>query len=98
MFSGKVIARLKKAHYGLDALPETVSSPQCATRPYIAAMPIEKATLDDLAFAIIAADQECTVVLDRVSALKRLYRLGREAGGVGTDPAVATTLKAGAQK
>jgi hypothetical protein len=63
MFSGNALARLKKTHYGLDALPETVSSPQHATRPTIAAMPIEKATLDDLAFAIIAADQECTVVL-----------------------------------
>ena len=53
--------------------------------------PIEKATLDDLAFAIIAADQECTAVLDRVSALTRL---GREAGGLGADPAIATALTA----
>ncbi len=98
MFCGNALARLKKTHYGLVALPETVSSPQHATRPTIAAMPIEKVTLDDLAFAIIAADQECTVVLDRLSALKRLYRLGREAGGVGTDPVVATALKAEAPK
>lgn len=98
MLFPNALARLKKAHYGLDALPETLSSAKHAMRPAAAAVPVEKATLDDLAFAIIAADQECTAVLDRVSALKRLYRLGREAGGLGADPVVAAALKAEAEQ
>jgi len=39
-----------------------------------------KPTLDDIAFAIIAADLECSAVIRRFSLLKRLYELGRKAG------------------
>jgi hypothetical protein len=52
-----------------------------------------QATVDDIAFAIVAAERESSAALGRASALKRLHNLAREAGAIGTDRAAATALK-----
>ncbi len=49
--------------------------------------------LDDIAFAIVAAERESSAALGRASALKRLHNLAREAGAIGTDRAAAAALK-----
>ena len=62
-------------------------------REEIAAKPIEAVTLDDLAFAMGALDDEFTVLSDRMHALRKLYALGRKAGGFGADNAVDLAIK-----
>ena len=92
MFFANALARLKKAHYGLGDLPDALCFPKHSGRPVEPPVLITKATLDEIAFAIVAVDQECSAVIRRSSSLKRLYELGRKAGAIGTDPAVAAAL------
>ena len=92
MFFANALARLKKAHYGLEDLPDALCFSKLAGRPVEPPVLITKATLDDIAFAIVAADLECSAVIRLSSSLNRLYELGRKAGAVGTDPAVAAAL------
>ena len=49
------IARLRKSHYALDELPETVSFPKHPSEPAREPLPVMEATVDDIAFAIVAA-------------------------------------------
>lgn len=87
------LTRLRKAHYILGDLPETITFPQQPGRDTGGAMPVAEATIDDIAFAIIAAEQESSAAYGRVAALQRLYKLARKAGGIGTDRAVVAALK-----
>ena len=52
------LTRLRKAHYILGDLPETITFPQQPGRDTGGLMPVAEATIDDIAFAIIAAEQE----------------------------------------
>ena len=90
------ITRLRKSHYALDELPETVSFPKHPSEPAKEPLPVMEATVDDIAFAIVAADQESIAASNRASALKRLYKMAREAGAIGIDPAVKSALKGSA--
>jgi hypothetical protein len=83
------ITRLRKSHYALDELPETVSFPKHPSEP----LSVMEATVDDIAFAIVAAERESSAALGRASALKCLHNLAREAGAIGTDRAAAAASK-----
>jgi len=87
------ITRLRKAHYVLEDLPDTIAIQPLAGEPTQQPLAVVEATVDDIAFAIVAAERECSAVLGRVSALQRLYKLAREAGCIGTDCAAAAVLK-----
>lgn len=92
MFAASKLTTLRKSHYGLDALPASI----CVLAPdrlASAVRPIEKATLDEVAFAIIKAEQDYNAAGDRLFSLRKLYNLAREAGGVGSGCAVDTALK-----
>lgn len=90
------IARLRKAHYALEDLPDAVTIPKHPARESDDPLPLEAATVDDIAFAVVAADQESIAASNRASALKRLYKMAREAGAIGIDPAVKSALKGSA--
>ena len=87
------ITRLRKMHYVLEDLPETLTFPQHPGRESGASMPVAEATVDDIAFAIVAVEQESSAAYRRGAALQRLYKLAREAGCIGTERAVAAVLK-----
>jgi len=87
------ITRLRKSHYALEDLPETIAFPQHPSHETQEPMLVVDATIDDIAFAIVAAEQESSAAYRRSSALQRLYKIAREAGAVGTDCAVAAALK-----
>ena len=76
------ITRLRKSHYALDELPETVSFPKHPSDPPREPLPVMEATVDDIAFAIVAAERESSTALGRASALKHLHNLAREAGAI----------------
>lgn len=85
------LARLRRAFRSLEDLPDILPAPW---RPGNATDPlsIEVASIDDIAFAIVAANAEVSAAIQRSSALERLHRLAREAGSVGTDRAVDAAL------
>ena len=87
------ITRLRKSHYALEDLPETIAFPQHPGQETNGPMPVVDATIDDIAFAIVAAERESSAALGRAYALKRLHNLAREAGAIGTDRAAAAALK-----
>ncbi|TCT10520.1 hypothetical protein EDC22_10517 [Tepidamorphus gemmatus] len=80
------MAALRKRHYGLEAIPDTIVVPALgARRPEAAVKRIEDATLDDIAFALRGIEAEFNAVGDRLHALRRLYVLAREAGALGCE-------------
>ena len=91
------LARLRKTHCDLDHLPEAITLPKHAKHrtdaETDATLPIEKAAVDNMAFAIIAADHDLSTMIRRSSAPKQLYQLGRDAGGAGVDLAVKPAVK-----
>lgn len=94
MFSTSKLNALRKSHYALRDLPASI----CVLGPdrlTSAVRPIEKATLDEVAFALVRAEQVYNDAGDRLIALRRLYELARKAGGVGAGCAVdaAATVK-----
>jgi len=84
------ITRLRKVN--LEDLPETISLPQRPGDEPREPLPVIEATVDEIAFAIVEAERESTAAYRRADALKRLYKLAREAGCIGADRA-ATAVK-----
>lgn len=90
------ITRLRKAHYSLEDLPETITFPEHPGNESREPLPVVEVTVDDIAFAIVAAEQESSAAYRRATALQRLYKLAREAGCIGTDrAAVAVRMREG---
>lgn len=97
MFAPSKLSTLRKSHYGLGGLPASI----CVLAPDRLASsvrPIDKATLDDVAFAIIEAEQAYNAAGDRLFSLRKLYALAREAGGVGSGCAVDAAAKARSER
>lgn len=89
MTSSAVLTALRKRHFALEALPDTIVVPGLESRQRQAAVKaIEEATLDDISFAIRGVEAEFNAVGDRLHALRKLYNLAREAGALGADRAV----------
>ncbi|MBF0094877.1 MAG: hypothetical protein HQL34_10080 [Alphaproteobacteria bacterium] len=74
-----------RKHVFLDTLPDTIHVPAIGERRDAVTKPLEDATLDEVAFAIIALDAECDEAYGRLSALKRLTTMARKKGAVGAD-------------
>lgn len=83
------IARLRKNHYCLESLPETLTFSDHPAYEADTSVPIAEATVDDIAFAIIVAERESMVAYRHAMALQHLYKLARAAGGRGSGCAVA---------
>jgi len=89
------LTRLRKAHFALEALPDTIMVPaHPPRRPEPLLRPTNEATVDEIAFALGAAEESFNAVADRLHALRKLYRLAREAGAEGADPAVSVIEEA----
>jgi len=89
------LAKLRASSLTLQALPETIPVPvQPPSRAAPVAKPLAEATVDELTFAIAPAEEEFNAAADRLHALKKLLRLAREAGAVGTDRPVDVVARA----
>ncbi len=93
MFTTSTLNSLRKRHYGLEGLPASICV-QAPDKLASSVRSIEKATVDEVAFAIVKAEQAYNAAGDRLFALRRLYNLAREAGGVGSGCAINAALKA----
>ena len=89
MTSTAALSELRKRHYALEALPDTIVIPVLGeVRREQVVKPIEDATLDDLAFALLGVESEFSAVGDRMHALRKLYGLARQAGERGSERAL----------
>ncbi|WP_075220693.1 hypothetical protein [Acuticoccus yangtzensis] len=80
------LAKLRASNHALQSLPETIRVPvQPPARAEPIAKPLADATVDELAFSLTIAEDELSAASDRLHALRRLLRLAREAGAIGTD-------------
>lgn len=97
MFCASKLSALRKSHYALRDLPASI----CALAPDRLASsvrPIETASLDEVAFAILKAEQAYNAAGDRLFALRRLYNLAREGGGIGSGCAVDAAARVKAER
>ncbi len=78
MFKNRTLLdKLKKQHpYLLESLPERIGTNG-------ADVAIEDATLDQIAFAVIALESEVRPISRRMNALRELYDLARKRGALG---------------
>ena len=89
MTSTAALSELRKRHYALEALPDTIVIPALGeVRREQVVKPIEDATLDDIAFALLGVEAEFSAVGDRMHALRKLYDLARQAGARGSERAL----------
>lgn len=89
MTSSVSLAAVRKRHHSLAALPDAIVLPaRGETHGSPASKPLIDASLDDVAFAVRGVEAEFDALSDRLYALKKLYRLARDAGGVGADSAI----------
>jgi hypothetical protein len=89
--SETLLQRLRKS-YALADLPDTITTGATGTKP------IDQATVDDIAFAVQALNDEMDAVYRRSSALRSLHDKARRVGALGSTLAVvaaANTLDGG---
>lgn len=88
MFLTSNLATVRKRHFSLGNLPDTIRIPAMGDRSETPAKPIEEVTVDDIAFAMRVLETEFSAVGDRLCALRKLYTLARDAGAHGSDRAI----------
>ena len=80
--------------YWLDDLPEKIAIPTGADGSLVVTKHLIDASVDDIAFATAALQNEATALYRMASDLKRIHDLARQAGAVGTANAVTAVIKA----
>jgi len=88
MSTTKKLAVLREHHYGLDKLPETVRVPAVGGRRIETVTPVEAATVDDLAFALIGLNERASALYREIDAVRTVHDEARKAGALGADIAV----------
>ena len=80
------LQRLRK-NYALADLPDTIITGAAGSKP------IDEATVDDVAFAVQALNDEMDAVYRRSSALRSLHDKARRAGALGSALAVEAAVQ-----
>jgi len=88
------IAPLKRLRQSsmLGALPEKLTVPPFGTQRG-KTLPIEVATLDDVAFALCALEREKDEIGSLVYALKDVLKMARRQGACGADTAISAAVR-----
>lgn len=82
------IEKLRKNGYSFGSLPDTVRIPAIGKISQEIVKPTEEATLDDLAFAVLALQEQSSALYRLTDSLRTLYDEARKNGAVGADIAV----------
>lgn len=89
MTSSAALGAIRKRNFALEALPDTIVIPVIGDiRREQVVKPMEDATLDDIAFAMLGVEAEFNAIGDRLHALRKLYGLARQAGARGSESAL----------
>jgi hypothetical protein len=79
--------------YGMSALPDTITTMTLDEFGHAVAKRLTDATVDDIALAIVALNDEASALHIKVDALRRLHDRARRAGGLGSERAVEAALR-----
>lgn len=79
---------LRERNFAMGGLPETIRVPPLGQCREEVVKPLENATVDDIAFAILAMDAEFDAFSNRIYALRKLHTLARQNGALGSDRVV----------
>ena len=90
----KKLALLREHHYGLDKLPEAIPVPALGGRRGETVKPVEAASLDDLAFALIGLNERASALYREIDAVRTLHDEARKAGALGADIAIDALIAA----
>ena len=80
------LERLRQSLFN-PALPDTVDVPAVGAQP-ARTMPIGEATLDEIAFALVAVEAENAARYRLASGLRQIIDLARQQGALGVDLAI----------
>ena len=76
----------------LSAIPDQVAVPTIGSRS-ARSIPIERATIDDIAFALIPLNQKRSDLAQAIIALEDIMAMARKQGAAGTDTAVSAAAR-----
>ena len=82
-FLNKLVLRKRVGSFNSDHLPSDIRYRNRAGEEV--SVPIENATVDELAFALQLASEEQSIVSRRRSAIEDLYQNARKSGALGAD-------------
>ena len=83
--------RLRQSTW-LAAIPDTLTVPEIGGRPG-RSLSIERATVDDVALALVALNEESSAIHRVCTALKEVHDLARKQGALGDDNAVTAAAR-----
>jgi len=85
------LKKLRQSNW-LSALPDTIAVP--AMGDMLARnLPVERATLDQIAFALLPLEQQRREIGQKIMALEEIITLARKQGALGADIAVTAAAK-----
>lgn len=89
-----VTSPLKKLRQStwLSALPDTIDVPAIGGR-LARNLPLERATLDHIAFALLPLEQERRVIGQKIMALEEIITMARKQGALGADIALTAVTR-----
>ena len=82
------IEQLRKDDYYFKNLPDTIRIPAIGVILEEIVKPIETATLDDLAFAVLALQEQSSAIYALTEPLHHLYDQARKNGALGSQVAI----------
>lgn len=85
------LKQLRRSNW-LSALPDTIAVPAIGGR-LERDVPIERATLDQIAFALIPLEQDRSEIGQKLMALEEIISMARKQGAVGTDIAITAATQ-----
>ena len=83
--------RLRQSTW-LAAIPDTLTVPEIGGR-HGSSLSIERATVDDVALALVAINEQHSALRRLSTALKEVHDLARKQGALGDDNAVAAAAR-----
>jgi hypothetical protein len=85
------LKKLRQSNW-LSALPDTIAVPAMGDR-LARNLPVERATLDQIAFALLPLEQQRREIGQKIMALEEIITLARKQGALGADIAVTAAAK-----
>jgi len=82
------IEQLRKDDYYFKNIPDTIRIPAIGVNLEEVVKPTEAATLDDLAFAILALQEESSALYSLTESVRNLYDQARKNGALGAQVAI----------
>jgi len=91
MFTTSPLKRLRQSSW-LGAIPDTINVPALSDKP-TRAVPIERATVDDIEFALVALARQQSELYRLTSALGDVLKMARRQGACGGDTAISAAAR-----